>query len=234
MVSVPASRPANRLIAGEEKRLQRALARTGLWLRDHQRAIRAIQWVIIGAYAGLLIIPLMTPMPDRLSHIWSNAVLFAQFMFWGIWWPFVLVSMVLMGRMVRRILPGRRSGGSCQPPRLWSRHTRAGSNGKAGPSSLCLHHDLWADGERLPISKPVIIVLGGSTLAAMAVGFLYGRESASGAAISARLVVCLPCWPSLLPYITGWIARRGTVGSANRALTDAACQFARRWCRSRP
>lgn len=98
MVSVPASRPANRLIAGEEKRLQRALARTGLWLRDHQRAIRAIQWVIIGAYAGLLIIPLMTPMPDRLSHIWSNAVLFAQFMFWGIWWPFVLVSMVLMGR----------------------------------------------------------------------------------------------------------------------------------------
>ncbi|MRN65731.1 4Fe-4S binding protein [Brucella sp. 10RB9213] len=177
MVSVPASRPANRLIAGEEKRLQRALARTGLWLRDHQRAIRAIQWVIIGAYAGLLIIPLMTPMPDRLSHIWSNAVLFAQFMFWGIWWPFVLVSMVLMGRTWCGVFCPEGALAEAASRHGYGRATPSWIKWKGWPFVAFACTTIY--GQMVSVyqyPKPVIIVLGGSTLAAMAVGFLYGRE----------------------------------------------------------
>ncbi|OEI83352.1 4Fe-4S binding protein [Brucella sp. BO3] len=177
MVSVPASRPANRLIAGEEKRLQRTLARTGLWLRDHQRAIRAIQWVIIGAYAGLLIIPLMTPMPDRLSHIWSNAVLFAQFMFWGIWWPFVLVSMVLMGRTWCGVFCPEGALAEAASRHGYGRATPRWIKWKGWPFVAFACTTIY--GQMVSVyqyPKPVIIVLGGSTLAAMAVGFLYGRE----------------------------------------------------------
>jgi polyferredoxin len=74
------------------------VARIGEWLREHQQAIRRLQWAVVVFYVLLLVVPALVPMPDRQSHIWSNVVLFAQFVFWGIWWPFVLLSMVLVGR----------------------------------------------------------------------------------------------------------------------------------------
>jgi polyferredoxin len=151
--------------------------RAGEWLRDHQRAIRRLQWGIVGAYVALLVIPALAPMPTRLSHIWSDVVLFAQFVFWGIWWPFVLVSMVLVGRSW--------CGMFCPEGALAEAASRHGL-GRAIPNWI-----KWKGwpfvafacttiyGQMVSVYQypmPVIIVLGGSTFAAIVVGLLYGRD----------------------------------------------------------
>ncbi len=153
------------------------LARAGLWLRDHQRAVRLVQWIVIAAYAALLIVPALTPMPDRLSHIWSNAVLFAQFMFWGVWWPFVLVSMALVGRAWCGLFCPEGALAEIASRHGRGRATPAWIKWKGWPFVAFACTTLY--GQMVSVyqyPKPVIVVLGGSTLAAMAVGFLYGRE----------------------------------------------------------
>ena len=74
------------------------LARFGDVLRRYGWIIRSVQWLIVAVYAVLVIVPALLPLPDNAAHIWTNLTLAAQFAFWGIWWPFVLVSMVLVGR----------------------------------------------------------------------------------------------------------------------------------------
>ena len=74
------------------------LPRLGEGLRTHQRAIRRAQWCVVGIYLLLLIVPALLPLPDGTAHLWTDVTLFAQFLFWGIWWPFVLLSVVLLGR----------------------------------------------------------------------------------------------------------------------------------------
>lgn len=157
--------------------LARATARAGLWLHDHQQAIRRTQWIVILAYAALLIAPTLAPAPTRHSRIWNDIVIFAQFAFWGVWWPFVLVSMVLVGRAWCGIF--------C-PEGALSEFVSAHGRGRAIP-----HWVKWKGwpfvafacttlyGQMVSVyqyPKPVVIVLGGSTLAAMAIGLLYGRE----------------------------------------------------------
>ncbi len=79
--------------------LDAGIARLGDWLRAHAGAIRAVQWAVVAFYVFLVAVPAFLPLPDNTQHIWSNLTLAAQFAFWGIWWPFVLVSMVLVGRV---------------------------------------------------------------------------------------------------------------------------------------
>ena len=38
-------------------------------------------------------------MPPEDAHIWDNLRLFAQFCFWGLWWPGVMIATVTMGRV---------------------------------------------------------------------------------------------------------------------------------------
>ena len=78
--------------------MAQALAWMGEALARHQGAIRRVQWGVIGAYALLVAVPAFLPLPGRAAHLWNNLTLAAQFAFWGLWWPFVLVSMVLVGR----------------------------------------------------------------------------------------------------------------------------------------
>jgi polyferredoxin len=75
------------------------LARLGNAMQRHRRAVIAIQWVVVFFYVTLLVIPAFMPLPADDAHIYDNLRLFAQFMFWGIWWPFVMVSTMLLGRV---------------------------------------------------------------------------------------------------------------------------------------
>jgi polyferredoxin len=153
------------------------IAVTGAWLLRHQHVIRHIQWGVVLLYIGLLSIPALLPLPDQTAHILNNVTVFAQFVFWGIWWPFVLLSMVLVGRAWCGLL--------CPEGTLTevaSRHGKALSiphwmRWKGWPFAAFALTTIY--GQMVSVyqyPKPVAIILGGSTLAAVIVGYLYGRS----------------------------------------------------------
>lgn len=152
------------------------LARIGDWLRDHARAIRAVQWVLVLVYGFLLLVPVFLPLPGDSARILNNLTLFAQFVFWGIWWPFVLLSMVLFGRLWCGVLCpegsltelAARHGLGRAIPR-WMRW-----NGwpVVGFASTTIYGQLVSVYQ---YPKAAMLVLGGSTVAAIAVGLVYTR-----------------------------------------------------------
>ncbi|MEN9708563.1 MAG: hypothetical protein RIQ68_971, partial [Pseudomonadota bacterium] len=160
----------------ETARIDKILTATGEFLLRHQRAIRALQWVVVGLYVTLIVVPVLLPLPTSAAHIWDNLTLFAQFIFWGIWWPFVLLSMVLVGRLWCGLL--------CPEGALAEVASEKGRM-MAVPRWLT-----WAGwpfvafvlttiyGQMVSVYQypgPVLLILGGSTLAAIVVGYLYGR-----------------------------------------------------------
>lgn len=149
----------------------------GLWLRKHRGPIIAVQWLVVVVYAGLVIIPAFLPLPPEDAHIWDNLRLFAQFCFWGLWWPGVMIATVTMGRVW--------CGLFC-PEGFVSEWISRYGRGKALPGWL-----KWAGwpfvafvcttvyGQLVSVyeyPQAALLVLGGSTVAAVVIGLLYGRE----------------------------------------------------------
>jgi polyferredoxin len=155
----------------------RGLKGFGGWLRRRQSLIQRVQWAVVLAYLILVATPAFLPLPGRMAHIWDNLTLFAQFAFWGVWWPFVLLSMVLVGRAW--------CGLFCPEGALSEATSRFG-RGLAVPRWLT-----WKGwpfvafvcttvyGQMISVyqyPKPALLILGGSTLGAIAVGYFYGRN----------------------------------------------------------
>jgi hypothetical protein len=153
------------------------LNRIGDWMRRNKGWIRNLQWGIVLLYGLLIIVPVFLPLPDETAHIWSNMTMAAQFAFWGIWWPFVLLSMVAMGRVWCGVL--------CPEGTLTELASKYGLN-RAIP-----HWLRWGGwpfvafgittiyGQMISVyqyPKAVLLVLGGSTVGAIIIGLLYGRE----------------------------------------------------------
>jgi polyferredoxin len=153
------------------------LAQAGRWMQRHGAAIRWVQWGVVAVYAFLILVPAFLPLPDDSAHLWSNLTLAAQFVFWGIWWPFVLLSMVLLGRVWCGVL--------CPEGALSEFASRYG-RGAAIPRWM-----RWGGwpfvafgittiyGQMVSVyqyPRAVLLVLGGSTVAAIVIGLLYGRE----------------------------------------------------------
>jgi polyferredoxin len=153
------------------------LAGLGHWMRNHGPLIRQVQWFVVLAYVVLVAVPAFLPLPDDKAYIFNNLTLFAQFVFWAIWWPFVLVSMVLFGRLWCGVL--------CPEGALSEWASKHGSN-KAIPRwmrwggwpfvafALTTIYGQLVSVYQYP--KAVLLVLGGSTVAAVAIGLVYGRE----------------------------------------------------------
>ncbi|MBI3778192.1 MAG: 4Fe-4S binding protein, partial [Gammaproteobacteria bacterium] len=68
-------------------------------MQRRRSVIQAIQWTVVVVYFALVIIPAFLPLPTDSAHVYDNLTRLAQFAFWGVWWPFVMVSMMLMGRV---------------------------------------------------------------------------------------------------------------------------------------
>jgi polyferredoxin len=176
-VSATDSVPVSRAAPPPARGIDAALARFGGWLRDHQGLIRGLQWGVVGIYVALLVVPAVLPLPQGAAHIWSNFTLFAQFVFWGIWWPFVLVSMVLVGRLWCGLL--------CPEGSL---SERASDHGRGGAIPGWVQWKGWPFvafvlttiyGQMTSVyqyPRPALLVLGGSTVAAIGVGYLWGRH----------------------------------------------------------
>ena len=153
------------------------LARAGDFLRDHQLAIQRMQWAIVIVYVALLVLPALLPLPDRSASVFNNLSIVAQFAFWGIWWPFVLLSMPLFGRAW--------CGLFCPEGALteWaSRHGRGGAIPRWmrwGGWPFVAFALTTVYGQLVSVYQypwAVAVVLGGSTVAAIIVGWLYGKD----------------------------------------------------------
>lgn len=158
-------------------RLNALSVAAGDWLRRHGRWIRATQWVVVLFYGTLIIVPALLPLPDETAHVFTHLTVFAQFVFWGIWWPFVLLSMVLMGRVWCGVL--------CPEGSLSEWASRKGRNHaiphwmRWGGWPFVAFVGTTVYGQMVSVyqyPKAVLLVLGGSTVAAIAIGYVYGRE----------------------------------------------------------
>lgn len=155
----------------------RGLNALGEGLRRHQRLVQRGQWAVVFIYLGLVAVPAFLPLPGRLAHIFDNLTLLAQFAFWGIWWPFVLLSMVLFGRAW--------CGLFCPEGALTETASRFGK-GHAIPRwvtwrgwpftafALTTVYGQMVSVYQYP--KPALLILGGSTAGAILIGYLYGRN----------------------------------------------------------
>ncbi len=167
-LTLPASHPAG---------LRPALRRLGDAMARHRGAIQAVQWGVVACYLVLVAVPAFLPLPPRTAHLWDNLTLAAQFAFWGVWWPFVLLSMVLVGRTW--------CGVFCPEGALSEFASRYSLN-RAVPRWV-----MWRGwpftafvcttvyGQMVSVYQypaPVLVILGGSTLGAISVGLLYGRN----------------------------------------------------------
>ncbi|MBX9741458.1 MAG: 4Fe-4S binding protein [Beijerinckiaceae bacterium] len=167
-------------IAGEARtpsRLDRGLKAAGDWLMRNHATVRRLQWGVVLVYVVLIALPAFVSLPPRQAHIWTSLTLFAQFAFWGLWWPFVLVSMALVGRLWCGLL--------C-PEGALSEFASDRGRGFALPRWLT-----WGGwpfvafalttiyGQMVSVYQypgPALVILGGSTGAAILVGYLYGRS----------------------------------------------------------
>ena len=154
------------------------LASLGLAMRRHQRVIVGVQWVVVVFYFSLLIYPAFMPLPPEDAHILDNLRLFAQFLFWGVWWPFVMLSTMLLGRVW--------CGVFCPEGALTELASR---HGLGRPIPRWLRWSGWpfvafvcttVYGQLVSVyeyPQAALLVLGGSTVGAVAVGLVYGRGS---------------------------------------------------------
>lgn len=153
------------------------LSRIGDRMRQHRTAIITLQWVVVAAYLVMVTLPALLPLPPGDGRILHNITLFAQFVFWGIWWPFVILSMMLMGRVWCGVL--------CPEGALSEFASR---HGLGRPVPRWMKWGGWpfvafilttVYGQLVSVyeyATAALLVLGGSTAAAIAVGLLYGHN----------------------------------------------------------
>ena len=152
------------------------LARLGLAMVLHRKRIQAFQWAVVLFYTTLVVVPAFQPLPPEGAHIWDNLRLFAQLIFWGIWWPGVMLATLTLGRVW--------CGVFCPEGTLteW-----ASQHGQGRPVPRWLKWSGWPFvafacttiyGQLVSVyeyPQAALLVLGGSSVAALAVGLIYGR-----------------------------------------------------------
>lgn len=156
--------------------LNTALAALGDSLRRHAPLIRCLQWTVVLFYALLLVLPALLPLPSSQARILDDLTLLAQFVFWGLWWPFVLLSIVLFGRLWCGLLCPEGSLSEWISWRGLGRGTPRWIRWGGWPTLAFLLTTLY--GQLISVydyAQAALLILGGSTLAALLVGFLYGR-----------------------------------------------------------
>lgn len=155
----------------------RALAAVGGWLAGNQAAIRRGQWAVVLAYAILLVIPAITPLPDSTAVIWNDFTRFAQFVFWGIWWPGVILLTALFGRVWCGLLCPEGFLSETASARGFGRAIPRWVRWSGWPTAAFLATTVYGQMTSVyQYPRPALLILGGSTLAAVLTGYLYGRN----------------------------------------------------------
>jgi len=163
--------------AASTYKAKNGLRRFGLAMHRHRGLIQALQWGTVLVYFALLIIPACLDLPPQGATILHNIVMFAQFAFWGLWWPFVILSMLAVGRLAW-------CGVFCPEGALAEWSSRFGMNKtiprwlkwRGWPTAAFIMTTLY--GQLISVydyAQAALLILGGSTLGAMLVGLFFGR-----------------------------------------------------------
>jgi polyferredoxin len=146
------------------------LAKLGGAMRDHRQGIVVIRWFFVSLYVFLLLLPLFFPQPDK-EMLWLTL-----FLFWGVGWPLIFISIMLFGRTWC---------GLCCPDgtltELISRHGQQKSIPRwmRWPGWPCLMLVLFSlSGQWVAASDlyyGTLLLLGLPTLGALVCGYLYGQ-----------------------------------------------------------
>ncbi|MBS0643413.1 MAG: 4Fe-4S binding protein [Acetobacteraceae bacterium] len=165
------------LSSAHRTRFRPAVAAFGDWLAAHRGVIQAIQWTVVAIYLTLVAVPAFLPLPPNTAHLWNNLTLAAQFAFWGIWWPFVLLSMVLVGRTWCGVFCPEGALSEFASRRSLNRAVPRWLTWRGWPFTAFVCTTVY--GQMVSVYQypaPVLLILGGSTAAAIGVGLVYGRN----------------------------------------------------------
>jgi len=161
---------------GQHHKLAQSVEQIGVWMVSHKGWITALQWCVVLVYFSLLIIPTCLPLPDSAKHMTDSLTLVAQFIFWGIWWPGVILATMSVGRLWCGVM--------CPEGALTEWASRFGRGMSiprwlkwgGWPTVAFITTTLY--GQLISVYEyplPALLILGGSTLAAIVIGSLYGR-----------------------------------------------------------
>lgn len=164
--------PATPLASGSRLaiRIETALLR-------HPRLLPGLHLVMVLFYLTLILVPTFLARPPEDATPLTSFVRFSQFVFWYLWWPFVVLSMILFGRAWCGFLCPEgalaawvsRFGGDRPIPR-WMRW---GGIPLAAFVGITIYGQLTAVYE---YAAPQLLILGGSTALAMTVALIYTRR----------------------------------------------------------
>ncbi|MCL2657483.1 MAG: 4Fe-4S binding protein [Betaproteobacteria bacterium] len=152
------------------------LARLGDAMARHRGLIAGVQWGVVLVYGVLVSAPAFLPLPGEHARILDNLTRFAQFLFWGLWWPGVIVSVMLFGRVWCGVLCPEGTLTEWASQRGLGRTIPRWMRWPGWPLAGFLGTTLY--GQLIGIyayPKPVLLILGGSTAAAISVGLVFGR-----------------------------------------------------------
>ena len=155
---------------------QALLGGFGDLLLRRQVFIRRLQWGIVAGYAALLVVPVVLPLPASTDFIWTNLTRFAQFVFWGLWWPFVILATALVGRFWCGILCPEGALSEFASERGAGRAIPGWMKWSGWPVLSFISTTVYGQLTSIyQYPKPAALLLGGSTFAAIAVGARYGK-----------------------------------------------------------
>ena len=157
---------------------QSRLIQLGVAMRRNQSFISKLQWTMTACYLSLLCLPIFLPMLMQDSNTVANLRSLVQYLFWGIWWPSVMVTTMTMGRVW--------CGVFCPDGALTEFASR---HGLKRPIPHLLRWGGWpfitfvyiivyghlVSAPHFP--QAALLVLGSCTVAGIVVGYLYGRGS---------------------------------------------------------
>lgn len=145
-------------------------------LRRRQDRVRTVQWAFVAVYLSLLLLPVLLPLTPVDPAVGRQIGQAAEILFWGIWWPGVILSVMLVGQFWCGVL--------CPDGTLTEFASRHGRGGKI-PAWLrrsgwpVLGFSLIFTWEHLvdAYGQPTLVLLsvGGVSLLALSTGLLVGR-----------------------------------------------------------